>query len=289
MNLKYYLRGLGLGIVLTAIMLAFVSESGKGAMDDEEVILKAKALGMIEESELPEYVEEARERAESGLRAEIEEELRAEIRAEVEAEMSGQTVTGALNGDGTDKAADQNAKEADADSMAVASAEGGALDGAGTSTGSGVPLNVGVSVGEGGETGEHGEAASEGTSGTGEGGTAGTVKGSETANGNGTADGSEETGNADETGGSDAVRTAGAPESTGQEPERVEFIVNKGEMAREISRGLEKAGLVESASDFESFLLSNGYDRFIKASRYLIPVGADEEQIANIITNYGAE
>lgn len=53
MELKYYLRGLGLGILVTAIIMSIAS-SKKRAMTDDEIIARAKQLGMIEDSVLTE-------------------------------------------------------------------------------------------------------------------------------------------------------------------------------------------------------------------------------------------
>ena len=50
MELKYYLRGLGLGIVVTAVIMG-LALSGKQTMTDEEVIARAKTLGMVENTE----------------------------------------------------------------------------------------------------------------------------------------------------------------------------------------------------------------------------------------------
>ncbi len=50
MELKYYLRGLGLGIVVTAVIMG-LALSGKRTMTDEEVIARAKNLGMVENTE----------------------------------------------------------------------------------------------------------------------------------------------------------------------------------------------------------------------------------------------
>lgn len=49
MNLKYYLRGLGIGIVVTAAILSLShkAEMKKAVMTDEEIITEAKKLGMI--------------------------------------------------------------------------------------------------------------------------------------------------------------------------------------------------------------------------------------------------
>ena len=53
MELKYYLRGLGLGIIVTAIIMG-VATSGRQPMSDAEIISRAKQLGMIEDRVLSE-------------------------------------------------------------------------------------------------------------------------------------------------------------------------------------------------------------------------------------------
>ena len=50
MERKYYLRGLGLGIVVTAVIMG-MALSGQKNMTDEEVIARAKPLGMVEKTE----------------------------------------------------------------------------------------------------------------------------------------------------------------------------------------------------------------------------------------------
>lgn len=51
MERKYYLRGLGLGIAMTAVIMG-VALSGKRTMTDEEIIARAKELGMVENTVL---------------------------------------------------------------------------------------------------------------------------------------------------------------------------------------------------------------------------------------------
>lgn len=72
MERKYYLRGLGIGIVVTAIIMG-ITLSGDKAMTDNEIIARAKELGMVEnsvlskpsdEEETPENAEETPEDAE---------------------------------------------------------------------------------------------------------------------------------------------------------------------------------------------------------------------------------
>ena len=48
MKLKFYLRGIGLGIIVTALVLHFTLASSDSAMSDEQIKQRAMELGMIE-------------------------------------------------------------------------------------------------------------------------------------------------------------------------------------------------------------------------------------------------
>ena len=50
MNLKYYLRGLGVGIVVTSLILGIGLGSRKETLSNEEIKERARTLGMVEES-----------------------------------------------------------------------------------------------------------------------------------------------------------------------------------------------------------------------------------------------
>lgn len=72
MEKKYYLRGLGLGIIVTAVIMGIALSSGKKReMTDAEIIARAKELGMTEnttllapaeETEKPQETEPAEEK-----------------------------------------------------------------------------------------------------------------------------------------------------------------------------------------------------------------------------------
>lgn len=47
MKLKYYLRGFGLGILLTAILMIIVTHNSRKELSNAEIINKAEALGMV--------------------------------------------------------------------------------------------------------------------------------------------------------------------------------------------------------------------------------------------------
>lgn len=50
MNLKYYLRGLGVGVVVTALIMGIAAGGKKERLSNEEIKERARALGMVEES-----------------------------------------------------------------------------------------------------------------------------------------------------------------------------------------------------------------------------------------------
>lgn len=60
MKLKYYLRGLGIGMVVTAVIM-MVALGNKQPMTDDEVIARAKELGMIENSVLTDIADKDKE------------------------------------------------------------------------------------------------------------------------------------------------------------------------------------------------------------------------------------
>lgn len=193
MNLKYYLRGLGLGIVITAIIMGIAASSKKTALSDEDIIIKAKNLGMIEESELADYVQKAK--------SAFEQEVRSEIEAEYE----------------------KNAELQAADSLMT-------------------------------------DAPQE----------------SQTSESGISKDGNEDEPNEP---GEDT-------EAMGMQAEPIVFTVRKGETPYSISERLESSGLVTAATDFDKYLVDNGYDRKIVASEYMIPPDADMDMIARIITGH---
>ena len=50
--MRYYLRGLGIGIVVTALLMGFTKGGQKETLTDAEIVERAKSLGMVESSVL---------------------------------------------------------------------------------------------------------------------------------------------------------------------------------------------------------------------------------------------
>lgn len=210
MRLKYYLRGLGLGMIITAFLMGVALGGKKERLSDEEVRTRAVQLGMVDSTVL------------SNLKTE---------------NLDGNN-SGKISPEGTDG-----------------------------STGTGEPEETGdineTDILE--ETGDIDET-----------------------------DIPEETGNNDMTDGlkeSDALEgtqiTSQEPSMTGAENtgsgESV-ITIKSGDSSLTVSRSLEEAGLVGDAREYDSYLCSNGYDKFIRSGTFEIPSGSTEEEIAKIIT-----
>ena len=59
--------------------------------------------------------------------------------------------------------------------------------------------------------------------------------------------------------------------------------VEKGNGSEIVSRRLYEAGLVESAVEYNQFLVKNGYDRRLSVGNHEIPSGATHEEMARIL------
>lgn len=76
-------------------------------------------------------------------------------------------------------------------------------------------------------------------------------------------------------------------ESEAEVGETIIITIRSGQSSVAVSKMLEEAGLVESASAYDKFLCENGYDKRLKSGTHVIPVDATEEEIAHIITSRG--
>lgn len=61
------------------------------------------------------------------------------------------------------------------------------------------------------------------------------------------------------------------------------LIIKSGETSWSISKALYDAGVIESASDFDTYLCQNGYDKSIRTGTFEISIDATYEEIAKKI------
>ncbi len=252
MERKYYLRGLGLGIVVTAVIMG-VALSGRRSMTDEQIIARAKELGMVENTLLS---EEAAGDAESGDAAEGE----------------NANVEGAADGDA---AADNTGAADDAaaarDTAAEDNTAGKQTDAAGTTqeqdeAGGSTADNTAAEEEQGRDT-EDDSTVDDAAAGD----------NAEIADDTMADDAAE-----GQTDGStvDDAAAAGDASETGS----VVITIRGGDSSYTVAKKLEDLGVVASASAYDTYLCGHGYDKRLRTGTFSIPADADEEQIARIVT-----
>ena len=223
MKLKYYLRGLGIGIVVTAIIMSITNKPQE--LTDAQIKMRALELGMVEESVLA--------------------DLQAKEDSDVE------TVEDVLN---------QHAQEKEENQDEVSAVE----------------PEVEETVDEVTTTEANGdEASAEDTTST---------EPEEVVEEQPVVENEVEV----------------IPEEPVKEPEETSvenqeaiedevvesytiIKVEKGNGSEIVSRRLYEAGLVESATEYNQFLVRNGYDRRLSVGNHEIPAGATEEEMARIL------
>lgn len=113
-------------------------------------------------------------------------------------------------------------------------------------------------------------------------------KGSETEAGKDTKDASgstKESGSVKE----EDTTTLSQPESTSKipqptsSPEIIDISISSGMNSESISEALQAAGVIDSAKDFNQYLVENNMGRYIKSGDYSLRNGMSYEEIANIL------
>lgn len=237
MRLRHYLKGLGVGMVVTALILHFSVNAAEPSMTDEEVIARARELGMIEN-----VVLSRNDPTISG----------------------GSSVSGGDILSASQNAADDDGSKIDADADQPSDGEDVSADGD-----------------------NHLEEPADGDEDT---ATDLSAQGSDTGT-SGTGDTS-----AEDPLGEDMPPAAGNHEEAETEPQEgmagveagqdsVSITISNGDSSVSVAGRLAALGLVSSQAEYDAYLCSHGYDRSIRTGVHVIPVGATEQQIAEIITS----
>lgn len=261
MNLKYYLRGLGIGIIVTALIMGIAAGGKKQVLSDEEIRERARELGMVEESTvLADTVAGQSANAASGPGIEANKPEKSEVptppektpqpEGEAEKTPSGED--------------DEASPTAAAEKTAVPSAE--KTPGSKTEN-SPVPSAEKVTEPKASlALGEENEPESLPAS------SVSPDAGKEDIQASPPAPTPEA-----------STPTEASPEVSAAS-QSGSIQINSGEGSYTVSVRLQEAGLISSASEFDRYLFQNGYDRKIRTGVFEIPAGADLEKIAKIIT-----
>ena len=93
MKLKYYLRGLGIGIIITTIVLMIAYSGRKTEVTDTEIIARAEALGMVMKEDPLFSNSESHKNSEAVMDSEVTTGQNTEKESEVETESVPETET----------------------------------------------------------------------------------------------------------------------------------------------------------------------------------------------------
>ena len=258
MNLKYYLRGLGIGILVTAIIMLVISGKNQKPMSNEEIKQRAAALGMVEE-----------ESTLSNLAGSSKEET----------SEAGKKVTLKVDDSNTEPQTDNEVNKEETGSPN----EEASFEPEATLTPEEEKELIESVEGKKAVTPEEMQETMLKTPEP-------TKEPSEDENKEpGTTE--EETAVAEPT--KEAKTTpeptaeaepTKAPKKVNEGSQTVALTIARGDSSYKVAQKLEDLGLVENARSFDGYLCKSGKDRRIHAGSYEIPQGSTEEEIAQIIS-----
>ena len=257
MKLRYYMRGLGIGIFVTAILMAVTIHGKTERLTDEQIIERAEALGMemkYSSDVLADTVSE--NTAEDTKSAELPNQVKEETSLANRLAAEEKTGNPLLAGAGVDSSADeQDNNAADTAQQDIYHEDPDAAERTEAKT----------------DTTDRKEQTQDGSV---QENAAGEKNTAQNASADAKAAGQDE-GVAEETSAADTQTVTGAAK---------QITVSSGDGSDTVARKLYEAGLISDASAYDRYLCQNGYDKKICTGVKTIPAGATEAEIAQILT-----
>ena len=273
MGLRLYLRGLGIGIVVTALLMGYTL-GGKKELSDAEIISRAESLGMVEESKVLVQPQEKEEQDDvaadpgSGGTDAPEKDESSPIIVTGERDLpkeSENEVTDTAKDETDNTGSDKEAGNEPEKETQEPETSGEGVNGESTKE-----LSVSGAVKGAEEPGE--TETSKTKSDTDNKAEADTGTKTET-----------ETGTGSDTGTKTGTGT-GTGSDTGTKSKVITVTIKKGSDSLAAAKELERAGIIENAAAFDGYLVSKKLDRLISSGSFKIPDGASDQEIARIIT-----
>lgn len=260
MKLKYYLRGMGIGIILTAIVMGFALGGRKTTMSEAEIIQRAKALGMVDGDSgvlldpQDQEGEETKDDPSTSNTPLFEEGAKIPEKDQQEVSGAGSSVAEMAQEAQEGEDADSEASK-DKSSASLASTKEESESGAGKS----VVTDDSASS----------ESSSKASTALAEASTGSSSASSEASNTKQAAASSES-----------SVATLESDINTSSKT----VTIPKGLGSDQVAQLLVREGIIDNAVSFNKYLVDSRKDRIIRSGVKTIPVGASYEQIASIIT-----
>ncbi|MBQ2453361.1 MAG: hypothetical protein II497_02810 [Lachnospiraceae bacterium] len=276
MNLRTYLKGLGLGIFVTTLITSVSSGNAKATMSDAEIRARAEELGMVSENAL--LLSQAQKLADDAA-----EKAKAAVSTDKAAsgasgnKVSGNAVSGNKN----------SGNKISGNKISANKVSGNTVSG---NTGSSAALKAGSKEDK---TAGGSNASASGSIGSSSGSSSGSRKSSSdsAASSGDSKEASQSAAGKKETVpemGSAAKKSDTASDDAGVVPgsgETVTITVSSGDSSVSVANKMVQAGLVTDAKQFDSYLVLNGFDRRLVVGSHPIPKGATPEEMGSILTS----
>ena len=282
-RLRFYMRGLGIGMLVAAILLTVSHHLNTPELTDAQVRQRAEAMGMVDGSAFS--LSDAQE---AGMGTAQEPAQPEEPGAET-----------------AESPAEKPAEEADAQPDAVD--PGASSEGLDAQSGDGLSGEDAQSPADGEASGEDalkpadGETSGEDASKPADAEKDG-VDASEPSDGDDAAgaedpeeaDSGEPADDPEQQGQEPSGKDGGAQDGKGEDPKETEeiapgtlvtVVIRSGQGSEAVAKSAEAAGLVADAKEFDRYLEQNGYSRRLRVGTYEIPMGATMKEIAEIFTS----
>ncbi len=294
MKLNYYLRGLGIGIVVTALLMGITGKSSP--MTDEQIKNRARELGMIDSGEqvlsensqlsdkdeavativLGETPENGTTKPEDALEALTENITKGDKATSSSSDKKETSSSDKKEMSSSDKKETSSSDKKETSSSSEKKETSSSVKKEASSSAK-LP-EVGTKADES-EDGQAPDKAKQSSS----------VKTSSSAKNSSSAKSSSSAKDSSSAKSSSSTKEEKLAAATEDAKNRAEaqaytLTVSGGQGSASVAKELERAGIIADADAFDKFLCANGYDRRITVGKKVIPAGASEVEIAGILT-----
>ena len=285
MKMKMYLRGVGTGVVCTAIIMGLALGRNK-TMSQEEIMAKAKEYGMVDASEMASQVAKAKADALSEANAKIavmKEENKDTASSSQDAAGSGSSVSSGstVNSDpnpqvmGASRAGSQGTVK-DVSSHPEEQTNG-------SKSSSSVPDRLSSATKNFGSASTTKDASSPSALSTsGNSGNSVISKSQEAAGPSNSANTGSSSTSVSASSVSSSTKNAASASSV-KPSGSIIVTIPRGYGSDQVARALADAGVIEDAPSFNTYLIQNGKDRYVHSGTVQIPRGSSYGEIARII------
>ena len=286
---RYYMRGIGVGILVCALILIISRINTPADISDEEIVSRARALGMVDPGDLSlsaaEDLESNNGSDASGDQTGTDTSADPTLNANGTGTSADQTgnAGGTDNSaeqtesaDGSDASGDQEGTDTSADPTENANGTDAFADQTVNANGTDDPSdqagNADVTDASSDQTGNANAQSGDQTD----------TSADQTDNANGTDTSADQTGTGNGT--DTSAGQNGGGETVPNDNSYAVLVVERGNSSDVVARRLESLGVISDAVDFDKYLVNNGYAGRISVGTFQIQYGSDYDLIARTIT-----